>query len=119
MGDRQDIRSLGGAVECAPLTSFYFIGCSLALCGFPYMSGFYSRDLILEIFMIRRLNWLQFSLIILATVFTISYSLRLFFIIVSRPGLLGVIVGVIEGWERLGPMRLLFMSAVVRGSLIG
>jgi NADH-ubiquinone oxidoreductase chain 5 len=48
-GDKQDIRALGGATEGAPLTSFFFLGCSLALCGFPFISGFYSRDLILEI----------------------------------------------------------------------
>jgi len=48
-GDKQDIRTLGGVMESSPLTSFYFIGCSLALCGFPFISGFYSKDLILEI----------------------------------------------------------------------
>ena len=48
-GDKQDIRSLGGILECSPLVSFYFLGCSLALCGFPFLSGFYSKDLILEI----------------------------------------------------------------------
>jgi NADH-ubiquinone oxidoreductase chain 5 len=48
-GDKQDIRSLGGLIESAPLTTFYFLGCSLALCGFPYISGFYSKDIILEI----------------------------------------------------------------------
>jgi len=46
--DKQDIRVLGGVIERAPLTTFYFLGCSLALCGFPFMSGFYSKDTILE-----------------------------------------------------------------------
>jgi len=49
LGDKQDIRALGGVIERAPLTTFYFLGCSLALCGFPFISGFYSKDLILEI----------------------------------------------------------------------
>jgi len=47
--DNQDIRALGSVIEGAPLTTFYFLGCSLALCGFPFLSGFYSKDLILEI----------------------------------------------------------------------
>jgi NADH-ubiquinone oxidoreductase chain 5 len=97
LGDKQDIRSLGGAVECAPLTSFYFIGCSLALCGFPFMSGFYSRDLILEIVVIGNLNWSQIILVILATAFTVSYSLRLLLIIAVRYGFLGSLILSIEG----------------------
>jgi len=49
LGDKQDVRSLVGILEVSPLTLFYFIRCSLALCGFPFISGFYSKDLILEV----------------------------------------------------------------------
>jgi len=118
-GDKQDIRSLGGVIECAPLTTFYFIGCSLALCGFPFISGFYSRDLILEILMIRNLNWVQYGFVILATAFTVSYSLRLFILMVINFGFLGIAVYSIEGWVRLTPISVLFIFAVVRGSIIG
>jgi NADH-ubiquinone oxidoreductase chain 5 len=118
-GDKQDVRSLGGVIECAPLTSFYFIGCSLALCGFPFIRGFYSKDLILEMFIIRNINWFQFILIILATAFTVIYSLRLFLLVVVKYGFLGLSVSSIEGWDRLIPMRVLFVFAVVRGSIIG
>lgn len=48
IGDTQDIRILGGLIISCPVTSFYFIGASIALCGFPFLSGFYSRDIILE-----------------------------------------------------------------------
>jgi NADH-ubiquinone oxidoreductase chain 5 len=96
-GDKQDIRSLGGVIECAPLTSFFFLGCSLALCGFPFMSGFYSKDLILEIFMMGNLNSLQFIFVIIATAFTVSYSLRLFSFIVIKYGFINVSVSVVEG----------------------
>jgi len=49
LGDKQDVRSLVGILEVSPLTLFYFIRCLLALCGFPFLSGFYSKDLILEV----------------------------------------------------------------------
>jgi len=49
LGDKQDVRLLRRVSERAPLTTFYFLGCSLALCGFPFISGFYSKDIILEI----------------------------------------------------------------------
>jgi NADH-ubiquinone oxidoreductase chain 5 len=118
-GDKQDVRSLGGVIECAPLTSFYFIGCSLALCGFPFIRGFYSKDLILEMLIIRNLNWPQLSLVILSTAFTVSYSLRLFLLIVIKCGYLGLAISSIEGWDRLSPMSVLFVFAVVRGAIIG
>jgi len=56
MGDIQDIRHLGGVMVGCPLTSFYFIISSIALCGFPFISGFYSKDLILEIYFIGGIN---------------------------------------------------------------
>lgn len=55
-GDIQDIRFLGGVGKIFPLTSFLFIGCSLSLCGFPFLSGFYSKDLILESYFIGSIN---------------------------------------------------------------
>lgn len=114
--DVQDIRHLGGVRYLAPLTSLYFIGCSLALCGFPFISGFYSKDLILESFFSVGMNTFILILVIGATFFSISYSLRLFYYIVIKP-LQGE--GVYESSEIdviVVPMGLLFLIAVVRGS---
>ncbi len=49
MSGEQDMRKLGGLGKVLPFTySMMLIG-SLALAGFPYLSGFYSKDLILEV----------------------------------------------------------------------
>ncbi len=49
MSGEQDIRKFGNLIKLIPFTySMMVIGC-LALCGFPFLSGFYSKDLILEI----------------------------------------------------------------------
>lgn len=95
-GDKQDVRLLSRATERAPLTTFYFLGCSLALCGFPFISGFYSKDIILEIWMMGDLSILKVTLILLATIFTVTYSLRLLIFTVMKFGYRGAITGSIE-----------------------
>ena len=48
LANEQDMRRMGGLVNLMPLTYiFIFIG-SCALMGFPFLTGFYSKDVILE-----------------------------------------------------------------------
>jgi len=117
--ERQDIRSVGGVVEVSPLTSFYFIGRSLALCGFPFLSGFYSRDLILEIWVMENLNFSILFAVMMATAFTVSYSLRLVLILMRKFGVRVALAGPVETLRSLGPIRVLYVAAVVRGAVMG
>lgn len=48
MGDEQDMRRLGGAAFLMPATYSCVLLGSLSLGGFPFLSGFYSKDFILE-----------------------------------------------------------------------
>lgn len=119
IGDTQDVRDLGGVRSLTPVTSIYFLGCSLSLCGFPFLSGFYSKDIIIEnYFIIGGLNYLIYLVIMLAILITRLYSIRLAYLLFLKP--LGVkkINNLCEDFIIIIPIRLLYYAAVISGSLI-
>nr|AEP39144.1 NADH dehydrogenase subunit 5 [Oncomelania hupensis hupensis] len=75
----QDIRSMGLISKQAPLTVACLNIANLSLCGAPFLSGFYSKDLILETSLANPTSSLMILLIFLATGMTAAYSLRLSF----------------------------------------
>nr|YP_009349877.1 NADH dehydrogenase subunit 5 [Pseudorhynchus crassiceps]AQM40025.1 NADH dehydrogenase subunit 5 [Pseudorhynchus crassiceps] len=77
MNNCQDIRYMGGLYQQIPLTSMCFNVSNLALCGMPFLAGFYSKDLILEISSLSILNMFSFFLYFFSTGLTVCYSLRL------------------------------------------
>nr|AJD85503.1 NADH dehydrogenase subunit 5 [Uvarovites inflatus] len=77
MKDSQDIRFMGSLCSQMPLTAIYFNTSNLALCGMPFLAGFYSKDLILEAVSMSYLNMFSFFLYFFSTGLTVCYSLRL------------------------------------------
>lgn len=84
INNNQDIRFYGKLNEFIPFTIIRFHISRLALIGFPFIAGFYSKDLIIEIIYIINLNLFIIRFIILSVIFTVSYSLRLIYYIFFR-----------------------------------
>nr|AVN68262.1 NADH dehydrogenase subunit 5 [Panesthia sp. Salganea] len=79
MKDSQDIRFMGNLPFQMPLTSSCLMISNFALCGMPFLAGFYSKDLILEMTSFSYLNTFGFFLFFFSTGLTVCYSFRLFY----------------------------------------
>jgi len=73
----QDIRFFGYVSGVFPYVSFLMVTSSLALCGFPFLAGFYSKDKILESCMMREINLFCVILLFVSVLMTSVYSFRL------------------------------------------
>nr|WIL79830.1 NADH dehydrogenase subunit 5 [Clerus klapperichi] len=73
----QDIRYMGGLVSFMPLTCSLMNISNLSLCGLPFMSGFYSKDLILEVMSMNYLNMYIYFIFYISVGLTVMYSFRL------------------------------------------
>ncbi len=79
--DEQDIRKMGGVWKKIPITFILMIVGTLALTGFPFLSGFYSKDAIIEFSYLRNSSIGNYATVVgIFTAFLTSiYSWRLIF----------------------------------------
>ena len=87
LADQQDLRKFGGIIRLFPLSYVSTLVGSLALAGFPFLSGFYSKDVILETTLISQTDWAKviYALACVAACCTSFYSFRLIFMIFLNP----------------------------------
>uniref|UniRef100_D3TL40 NADH-ubiquinone oxidoreductase chain 5 n=1 Tax=Glossina morsitans morsitans TaxID=37546 RepID=D3TL40_GLOMM len=119
MNNNQDIRLMGSLSSSMPLTSSCFNIANLALCGMPFLAGFYSKDIILEMVSLSMVNYFSFFLFFFSTGLTVSYSFRLVYY--SMTGDLNFFSMNFlndEGWIMLKSMMGLLFMSIVGGSML-
>jgi NADH-ubiquinone oxidoreductase chain 5 len=117
--NRQDIRMIGGLCLNIPLTSSFFNISNIALCGMPFLAGFYSKDLILEISSFSYINLFIYFIYFFSTGLTVSYSFRLvYYSIVGDFNRISLHPMTDESWLILNRILSLVFISILRGSIL-
>lgn len=122
LADEQDLRKMGGLRKVLPFSYAIMLIGSLALIGFPFLAGFYSKDVILELSLAKYSVTGHFSFVLgtLAAFCTAFYSIRvLFLVFLTEPnGNKKIIHQAHEGlWPLTAPLFILSFFSIFIGFL--
>jgi NADH-ubiquinone oxidoreductase chain 5 len=116
--DSQDIRHIGVIVNQLPFTCSCFCISNFSLCGLPFISGFYSKDIILEMISQSYFNLFIFIIFFVSVGLTVSYRTRLIFFCISYNSNLYVCQSYLEDKVIIKSIILLSFLAIFAGSTL-
>nr|YP_010743974.1 NADH dehydrogenase subunit 5 [Corigetus marmoratus]WET31977.1 NADH dehydrogenase subunit 5 [Corigetus marmoratus] len=119
LGNCQDIRFMGGLFSVMPITCMLFNVCNLALCGLPFLSGFYSKDLVVEVMSMGYVNLFVYFIFYFSVGLTACYSFRLTYYSLTGNFNYLSMHSISEGMDSMmkGMMGLIFL-VIFMGSLL-
>ena len=112
----QDLRGFGGLTQTLPWPSALMCTANLALLGFPFLAGFYSKDSILERMYNIGARTLPLVTFLLGVGLTTAYSAKIIRLVLTAPG--GVAPTEASGGVGVGSVKLplLFLGG---GAVLG
>nr|YP_010461001.1 NADH dehydrogenase subunit 5 [Ramisyllis kingghidorahi]UUF68154.1 NADH dehydrogenase subunit 5 [Ramisyllis kingghidorahi] len=114
----QDIRDMSKNNKKFPHITASMILAMLALCACPFMSGFYSKDLIIENMLFSKIDTMSAILMLAGALLTTMYSVRFILILtVSSPSSSPLMILTAHN-HVLPPLTLLSTASVLSGAMI-
>lgn len=114
----QDLRWMGNLLAQIPTARACIILANLALCGFPFIAGFYSKDLIIE----ASININHNIFIVIVAFFSLGltsfYSIRFRLVVLWGPNLANSFLHIKEQIKIITPTILLRFISIVAGRSI-
>ena len=120
VSNEQDMRKMGGLIKSIPFTYTMILIGSLSLMGFPYLTGFYSKDLILELMYDKYYIAFAYWLGSFSALLTAFYSIRLIYLtfITNTNSKKEILMGVHESNVNITfPLLLLAFGSIFVGYL--
>jgi proton-translocating NADH-quinone oxidoreductase chain L len=120
--NEQDIRKFGSLVLSYPMSFFLFLLGSLAIMSFPFLSGFYSKEAIIESSLAPQYPIYIYILMVIGAVFTSIYSFKLmYYTFLTKPNTLNynILYNKLDSNEEfpLNIINLFIFTILVLGSI--
>nr|YP_009971638.1 NADH dehydrogenase subunit 5 [Colochirus quadrangularis]QNG57233.1 NADH dehydrogenase subunit 5 [Colochirus quadrangularis] len=117
--NEQDLRKLSNINSTLPITSACLLLGSLSLMGIPFLSGFFSKDIILENINNSPINIIIFILASTATILTAAYSFRIItFCFLTNPSNSSINYTNEENKNLTNPLIRLAIGSIITGWII-
>nr|BDQ43571.1 NADH dehydrogenase subunit 5 [Amynthas quintanus] len=114
----QDLRWMGNITTQMPTTTSCFILANMALCGAPFMSGFYSKDMIVESSIFYSNNLIMLLIIMFTVSLTSFYTTRFMLTTIWGPSNSSPFIQLEESKSLTTPMLALSSMSIISGSML-
>nr|YP_009467132.1 NADH dehydrogenase subunit 5 [Agramma hupehanum]ARB50125.1 NADH dehydrogenase subunit 5 [Agramma hupehanum] len=115
--DNQDIRYMGFVFNEKPYMMTCFLVSNFSLCGLFFLSGFYSKDLVVESFLNMNFNFFNMIIYLMGILLTVCYTFRLISYIMIKGVSLFSFRLFSEDWSSFFSLIILVTFSIIFGGL--